>query len=112
MKSLGSTIRLLRDANRLTAVELADKLGVNKSYVSLLESDSRSPSVDVVRRLGEVLGVPPSFLFDISSGETESHGELSSVFADFEKLEKRLTNVIERKQAGKETSRTGRKKAR
>ena len=65
-KNLGETIKLLRNAKDFTAVELADQIGVNKSYVSLLENNARRPSIDVLSKLATCLDVPLSFLVEVS----------------------------------------------
>ena len=95
-KSLGETIKLLRHANDFSASELAEKIGVNKSYVSLLESDSRTPSINVLKDLATELNVPLSFLVEVSTGEEsgKKNQNLRSVFSEFEALERKLKNVI------------------
>ena len=43
----------------MTQDELAKRVGVTKAYISLLESGGHdNPSLDVLRRLAEALGVP------------------------------------------------------
>ena len=94
-KTLGETIKLLRDARGLSAMQLAKEIGVNKSYVSLLESDTRRPSIDVLNKLASELHVPLSFLVEVSTGETSKQNRaLKNVFQEFEAVERKLKNVI------------------
>jgi len=43
---------------------LALKAGVDRSFLSGIESGRRSPSIDVVFRLADALGVPAAALFE------------------------------------------------
>ncbi|MDX1683206.1 MAG: helix-turn-helix transcriptional regulator [Phycisphaeraceae bacterium] len=55
--------QLLRDARSkagLTQQELADRAGVTREYVSMLERSRRQPTVDVLLRLCKALSTPAS----------------------------------------------------
>ena len=54
---LGSLIRSQRETFRLTQRELARKLGVKASHVAYIEGGLRRPSLSLVRRLAETLGL-------------------------------------------------------
>lgn len=54
---LDRTLRPLREARGLTQTELAELLGTNASFISLMESGERQPSMQTLARLAEVLGV-------------------------------------------------------
>lgn len=54
---LGRLIRQQREAFRLTQRELALKLGVQASHVAYIEGGSRRPSLPLVRRLADTLGL-------------------------------------------------------
>jgi transcriptional regulator with XRE-family HTH domain len=49
-------IRWARQAAGLSQVELADRLGVTRQQVSLLESNGRNLTVGTLRRVAEALG--------------------------------------------------------
>jgi transcriptional regulator with XRE-family HTH domain len=53
--------RARRDAN-LTQEQLAFRAKVDRSYVSLLENDKKSPTVDMLLRLCAAMGVKASLL--------------------------------------------------
>lgn len=59
---LGREIRLAREAAGLTQEELADRAGVHRTYVSLLERDKKSPTIAMLFRLCAALGLRPSTL--------------------------------------------------
>jgi transcriptional regulator with XRE-family HTH domain len=54
---LGEEIRKARLQAKLTQEELAFKAGVSRQYVSLLELNQKSPTVDVLLRLCGAMGV-------------------------------------------------------
>jgi transcriptional regulator with XRE-family HTH domain len=54
---LGGLIRRQREAFRLTQRELALKLGVKASHVAYIEGGMRRPSLSLVRRLADTLGL-------------------------------------------------------
>src|ERR1700723_1537313 len=54
---LGPLIRTQREAFRLTQRELALKLGVKASHVAYIEGGLRRPSLSLVRKLAETLGL-------------------------------------------------------
>ena len=62
MKSAGSHIRQRREAVGLSQASLAAQIGVDKSFLSLVESGRRAPSEEQVERLSAILGVPPELL--------------------------------------------------
>jgi transcriptional regulator with XRE-family HTH domain len=68
--TFGSSIKGQRGALGLTQRELASELGVKASYISYLEKDQRRPSITVLNRLGEVLGLERSELLMLAYPET------------------------------------------
>src|SRR5262245_1212268 len=55
--TLGETIRLLRTQLELTQPELADKAGIEQSYLSKLENDKGTPSFDIISRIAQALNL-------------------------------------------------------
>ena len=62
MIDVGKTIRRLRSDIELSQQELAARASVTPSFMSLLESGKRQPSLKVLRRLAEALEVPEEVL--------------------------------------------------
>lgn len=61
--SFGAALLKTRLAANLSQEVLADKAGLDRSYMSLLERGKRQPSVKVLFQLADALGVSPaSFL--------------------------------------------------
>ena len=46
------------------AVELADRAGINRNHVGMLEREEHAATVDMLEKLAEVLGVDPVEFLD------------------------------------------------
>jgi transcriptional regulator with XRE-family HTH domain len=54
---LGEQLKIARDKAGLTQEELAHRADVSRQYVSLLELDKKSPTVELLIRLCAAMGV-------------------------------------------------------
>ena len=54
---LGTELRNARDAAKLTQEELSFAAKVDRTYISQLENDKKSPTLDVLFRLCDAMGV-------------------------------------------------------
>ena len=59
---LGDELRKARVAAKLTQEQLSFAAEIDRSYISLLEHDKKSPTVDMLFRLCDTLGVSASSL--------------------------------------------------
>jgi len=60
--TIGMAIRTLRASAGLQQQELAARVGISASFLSLIERDKRDPTVRLLRDIGNSLGVPPGVL--------------------------------------------------
>jgi transcriptional regulator with XRE-family HTH domain len=60
---IGGVVYRRRIRARLSQQELADRAGLERSYLSLLESGKRMPGVEIIFRLAGAFGVNPKTLF-------------------------------------------------
>ncbi|GMQ74325.1 helix-turn-helix transcriptional regulator [Tetragenococcus halophilus] len=67
MRSWLITFRKDRD---LTQKQVAERSGVQRSYYTMIENDSRTPSVKVAKRIGSALGFDWTIFFEEQSNET------------------------------------------
>ncbi|HZZ30077.1 MAG TPA: helix-turn-helix transcriptional regulator [Pirellulales bacterium] len=67
---LGEEIRKVRLAAGVTQEELAFRAKISRNYVSLLELNQKSPTVDVLLRIAKGLDVRPSLLIARLENET------------------------------------------
>lgn len=63
-EKFGLNIVYYRKKQKLTQLQLAEKIGVDRSHISAIELGNVGVSFDVVFKLCEVLGVKPKDLFD------------------------------------------------
>ena len=59
---LGKELRKARTRAGLTQEELAFAAHVDRTYISMLENDKKSPTVDMLMRICRPLGIPASQL--------------------------------------------------
>jgi transcriptional regulator with XRE-family HTH domain len=67
----GRAIRIARTANGMTQGELADRLSVGASHLSLIESGKRQPSLRLLREISAALEVPLHLLTLLASDSSE-----------------------------------------
>lgn len=72
MLELGKAIRIVRAAKGMRLAALAERGGVSVPFLSLVENGDRQPSLAVLRKLAEGLGIPSEVLI-ILSQPTEGH---------------------------------------
>ena len=71
-KTLGQVLKNRRTLLRLTQRELALKLGVKPSHVAYLETNRRRPSLALLSRIADVLGLSKESLFVLAHPEASS----------------------------------------
>ncbi len=85
--TLGLRIRTLRKAHKMTQQQLADATQVSRIYIQALESNRRSPSMKLLHRLSEQLGVETSDLLEEFPRDTGGRLQLEELFAGPEPME-------------------------
>ncbi len=71
-KTLGQILKARREANCLSQRELARRLGVKASHVGYLETGRRRPSLSLLSRIGQVLGLETEPLFLLAHPEAKA----------------------------------------
>jgi len=66
---IGAKIKALRLKKGLTQEELGERTDLSKGYISQLERDLNSPSIETLFSILEVLGSTPKEFFDDESPE-------------------------------------------
>ena len=49
-------LKEIREENNLTQLKLSEKTGITEQYVYMLETGERRPSVDIAKKIAEILG--------------------------------------------------------
>ncbi len=60
---VATNLRRLRHAKSMSQEELADRAGINRNYVGMLEREQHSATVDMLEKLAEVLETDPVEFF-------------------------------------------------
>jgi transcriptional regulator with XRE-family HTH domain len=64
-------LRRLRRSKGLSQEGLADRAGINRNYVGMLEREENSATVDMLEKLADVLNVDPIEFFKRPSREAK-----------------------------------------
>lgn len=68
---VGKNIQLFRQSKGLTQERLAELANVSSSYIGYLERGLRTPSLDLLARIGNALEVEPTVLLKTTSEDTD-----------------------------------------
>lgn len=88
--SLSETIKAIRKEKRISQVEVADLLGMEKANYHRLENRGEKLTIEQLEKIAEALGVSIFVLL----GQNE---EIDSLLSEKEKLEEEINNIIEAK---------------
>lgn len=90
MVTIGERIRSIRNKKNISQQELADALHVNRSAISLYETNRKSPSRENTYKIATVLGVSIDYLLGL---QTEPSLQTENINSETAKLMKRLDNM-------------------
>ncbi|HKM99044.1 MAG TPA: helix-turn-helix transcriptional regulator [Candidatus Binataceae bacterium] len=71
-KTLGQVLKQQREAFALTQRELARKIGVKASHVAYLENGRRRPSLSLISRIADTLGLDKQQIFLLAHPEAKA----------------------------------------
>lgn len=60
--NVATNLRAWRQRRKTSQEKLAGKTGISLSYISEIERHNRQPTLDVIEKLAEGLGIPPQRL--------------------------------------------------
>ena len=67
MYKLGERLKELRKQQRLTQVQVAERLGLSKAVISSYEVASRHPSYDILIKMAALYGVTTDYLLGLDN---------------------------------------------
>ena len=70
-RTLGSVVREARDEARMTQRDLAAAIGVKSSHIAYIENGRRRPSISLINRLSETLGLDAKELLVLAHPEAK-----------------------------------------
>ena len=89
-------IRVARSLADISQGELADRAEIDRSYLSLIESGKRQPSVETIEKIARALKIPFHLLSLLGSEETDvqkvSHEHIASLSLALTKLLLEVSN--------------------
>ncbi|WP_315766745.1 MULTISPECIES: helix-turn-helix transcriptional regulator [unclassified Bradyrhizobium] len=56
---VAKNLRRLRKDRGLSQEELADRAGLNRNYIGMIEREENSPTVDALEQISNALGIDP-----------------------------------------------------
>lgn len=62
-ETVATNLRRLRQVKNLSQEELADRAGINRNYVGMLEREQHAATIDMLEKLAVVLEVDPVEFF-------------------------------------------------
>ncbi len=92
---LGERLKNLRELHNMQAQELSEKLGVNKSTISLYEHGVRHPSLEKIIKLANIFGVSVDYLVGHEPDEV-IYRKIESALADEPELQEFFENLKDR----------------
>ena len=72
--NIGNAIQLARTRRKLSQAQLAQRVGMSVSYLSLLERSLRDPPLSTLKRIAAGLHVPLEILFFLGAENNELSG--------------------------------------
>ncbi len=91
---VGSVIQEIRRKKNISQGDLAKQLNVSQTYLSQIESDKKTPSMDLLQEISDALKIPTYYLMfkgvevdkDIAEDKRDAYNKLSPA----------ITSMIER----------------
>lgn len=100
LKCIGLRIAYFRKLQNITQAELAERLSINKNYLSHIESGSanKAVSLPLLIRISKALGVELSLLTDLSNlnknGMAEFVQDMKRTFTEMQELNSELDSLM------------------
>jgi transcriptional regulator with XRE-family HTH domain len=98
MENLGQRIQELRKQNKLSQIDLANKIKVSKSQLIRYENKGIQPPADVLNKIAELLNTTVDYLINGNSDEkakaTLKNTELLQRFKEIDGLPEKEQNIL------------------
>ena len=93
--SIGENIKKIRKENGLTQAEFSKKIGISLTYLSDLENNRKSPSVETLDKMAEKLGVSTTYLINGDKYALLYNQDIEAIdFKRIKSLNKSLTSIV------------------
>ncbi len=102
--NIGKGIKFVRVAANLRQSAMAERLQISQNYLSLLENNKADPSVELIRRISEIFGVPGNFL--LWEDAMPSEGRTPEISAKYNQI-KSLIHELQQLRIARQIDTTG-----
>ena len=72
--NIGHALKLTRSAKKLSLELLAERANLSQSYLSMIESGKREPTLSSVQKIANALGIPTPILLFLAAEKGELEG--------------------------------------
>jgi transcriptional regulator with XRE-family HTH domain len=72
--AFGQAVRRIRNSLGLSQEDLADRAHIHRTYIGGIERGERNPTLTMIYRLAEALGVSPSKLLETEQRQSPDEG--------------------------------------
>jgi transcriptional regulator with XRE-family HTH domain len=86
MRIFASNMKKYRKKRQFSQMKLAELLNTTTSYIGEIEINRKKPSLDMVEKIAEVLGIEPFRLFLENKSEENENGDNLSADSCLERL--------------------------
>jgi len=76
--AFGQAVRRIRSSLNLSQEDWADRANIHRTYIGGIERGERNPTLTMIHRLAEALGVTPARLLE-AEGQYTSHEKKSGM---------------------------------
>lgn len=90
----GKRISDLRKERGLTQLDLAQKIGVTRSVISLYEIEKREPDTETLLKMADFFGVSTDYLLGRSDEKSDSSIHIKQHFSGAERAIRRIRELI------------------
>jgi XRE family transcriptional regulator, regulator of sulfur utilization len=79
----GTIIKLLRTAEGISQVDLSEKIGVTRAYLSQVENNRKQPGLSFFKEVSKTFSIPIALLLaDDEFSNSEVYNELRKILGD------------------------------
>lgn len=71
---IGHALKVCRSAKKFSLEELAGRSGLSQSYLSMIESGKREPTLTSVQKISAAMGIPVTIVLFLASDDEELRG--------------------------------------
>lgn len=90
-KEIGQRIRILRKENRLSQLELSNKLNINVDHLSRIENGNKGMSLDLLTEFSKYFSVSTDYILFGSKQKAEEIKEMISIIQfQLKEIERKL----------------------